>query len=221
MKQLKKNRKFINYDVIITKDNHYKITVNEDIVYITVPVEFNEIKIEEILLKKFDSLYHTIFMNKHYVVHYKGIKYKLETIKSKKDKVYIIDNKLIIESTKGTQQHFSSLYIKFLKETVEEEITKLYYDLEKSFYEIKIPKIIVKKIARYLGYNHIDYIEISPKIAKYDPIYIKVLLYHEVCHSLIRGHADNFWDLLETKLPGGVELNKKMNETVYYDALYR
>ena len=69
MKQLKKNRKFINYDVIITKDNHYKITVNEDIVYITVPIEFNEIKIEEILLKKFDSLYHTIFMNKHYVTH--------------------------------------------------------------------------------------------------------------------------------------------------------
>lgn len=58
-------------------------------------------------------------------------------------------------------------------------------------------------------------IEISPIIAKYDPKFIKVLLYHKLCHSLVRGHQDNFWNLLNDKLKDGEKMNKEYKNINY------
>jgi len=219
MEKFYKKDKFINYEVVRTskKKEYYCINTRDNIVYISVPEYAKDSDIKIVLSQQFYNLYYKINPLERYVIHYKGKKYQVKCLKSKTDKVIIKEDEIIIKAIKVTNRYFKNVLYKFFTRVVEEEIVNLIYDIQNEFKEIVIPKIIVKTIKGYLGYNYLDRIEISPKIAKYDSKYIKVLLYHEVCHSIVRGHGRDFWDLLNKKLKNGEELNKEMNSINYKD----
>lgn len=221
MKQFKKGNKILNYEIIRTdkKKEYYLTKIIDNVVYLSVPSYALDKDIKLVLSQQFYVLYNKIYPLERYVLHFQGKKYALKCLKSNVDQVIVNEDEIIIKAIKITSRYYKSVLYNFFTRIVEEEITKLIYDASYAFKEITIPKIIVKPISQYLGYNYKDYIVINPVIAKYDPRFIKVLLYHEICHSLIRGHRRNFWDLLNTKLKDGEELNKEMNSILYEDYL--
>lgn len=221
MERFIKKDKYINYEVIRTnkKKEYYSFNIKDDVVYITVPEYATDKDIKLVLNQQFINLYSKINAKDIYFVHFQGKKYNLKCMKSNSDKVIVKDDEIIIKAINATNRYYKKILYNFYTKVVEEEIVKLIYDAENDFKEIKIPKITVKPLKGYLGLyrkNHIEEcIEISPIIAKYDPKYIKVLLYHELCHSLVRGHQDNFWNLLNTKLKDGEKLNKEYKSINY------
>lgn len=221
MEKYTKKDKTINYEVIRTnkKKEYYCFEIKDDIIYISVPEYATEKDIKLVLNQQFINWYYKINAKDIYFVHFQGKKYNLKCAKGSIDKVIVKDDEIIIKSINMTNRHYKNVLYNFFTKVVEEEITKLIYDAAYDFKEIKIPKIIVKPLKGYMGLyrkNHIEEcIEISPIIAKYDPKYIKVLLYHELCHSLVRGHQDNFWNLLTTKLKDGEKLNKEYRNINY------
>ena len=183
------------------------------------PEQADSKTIKSVLSQRFLDLYYKIHPFERYVLHYWGKVYSVRCVKSKLDKVIVNQDEIVVKATKVTQRYFASVYYKFLAKQIESEIAKLMSEAEKDFSEIKIPKVSVKNIRGYLGYNYATHIIISPKIARYDKKFLKVLLYHEICHSIIRGHSGEFWKTLEEKLPGGVDLNIEMNNTKFNDYL--
>ena len=221
MERLVKKDKYIDYEIIRTnkKKDFYLASIKDGVVYMNVPEYADNQTIKMVLSQRFLDLYYKIHADEMYVVHYRGKKYAVKCLKSTSDKVIVNDNEIIIKAVQVTQRYFSSVLYKFFTRVVEEEIYKLMGEVIVDFKEISIPKIVVKKIKGYLGYNYGDHIEISPRIAKYDTKFVKVLLYHELCHSLVHGHPRAFWDVLNSKLENGEELNKEMNNTVFNDYL--
>ena len=219
MEKFIKKDKFINYEVVRTdkKKEYYLTNIVDNIVYLYVPEYATEKDIKIVLSQQFYVLYNKINPLERYVLHYLGKEYFVKCIKSNVDQVIVKDDEIIIKAIKINSRYYKSVLYKFFTKIVEEELTKLMYEATYDFKEITIPKITVKYITKYLGYNYIDKIVISPVIAKYDPKFIKVLLYHEICHSLIRGHQRNFYDLLNIKLKDGEKLNKEMNDIKYND----
>ena len=172
-----------------------------------------------VLNQRFLDLYYKIHPRERYIIHYKGKEYLVKCVKGNCDKVFVNDDEIVIKAVQVTKRYFSSVLYKFFTRVVEEEIYKLMGDVILDFKEINIPKIIVKDIKGYLGYNYGDHIKISPFIAKYDVSFIKVLLYHELCHSIVHGHPREFWDVLNSKLENGEALTKKMNNLFFNDYL--
>lgn len=91
------------------------------------------------------------------------------------------------------------------------------YDATFDFKEVTILKIIVKTLGGFLGINKGDVIYISPQIGRQAPKYIKTLLYHEICHCMIKNHEKEFYDLLDAKLIDGSKLNKELVERRFFD----
>lgn len=221
MERLVKKDKYIDYEIIRTnkKKDFYLASIKNGVVYMNVPEYADNKTIKMVLSQRFLDLYYKIHADEMYVVHYKGKKYAVKCLKSTSDKVIVGDDEIIIRAVKVTKNYFSNVLYKYFTRVVEEDIYKLMGDVIVDFREINIPKIVVKKIKGYLGYNYGDHIKISPYIAKYDQKFVKVLLYHELCHSLVHGHHRAFWDVLNSKLENGEELNKEMNNTVFNDYL--
>lgn len=221
MEKLVKKDKEICYEVVRTnkKKEFYFIEIKNDVVFIKVPEYADNKTIKSVLSQRFLDLYYKIHPLERYVLHYWGKPYKVTCVKASVDKVIIKENEIVIKSTKVTQRHFASVYYKFLQTQLESEIESLLVEAKKDFSEIEIPKIVIKNISGFLGYNYITHIKISPRAAKLDKKFLKVLLYHEICHSLVRGHGGEFWKTLEEKLPGAVDLNIEMNNTKLNDYL--
>ena len=221
MERLVKKDKYIDYEIIRTnkKKDFYLASIKDGVVYMNVPEYADNKTIKMVLNQRFLDLYYKIHPEERYVLHYKGKKYIVKCLKGSSDKVIVGDDEIIIRAVKVTKNYFSNVLYKYFTRVVEEDIYKLMGDVIVDFREISIPKIVVKKIKGYLGYNYGDHIKISPRIAKYDTKFVKVLLYHELCHSLVHGHSRAFWDVLNTKLENGEELNKEMNNTVFNDYL--
>lgn len=221
MEKLVKKDKSFDYEVIKTnkKKEFYLVSIKEGIVYISVPEYADNKTIKMVLSQRFLDLYYKIHPDERYIVHYKGKKYPIKCFKSTRDRVIVSEEEIVVKAKNVTQRYLSGVLYKYFTRIVEEEIYKLMEDVIIDFREISIPKIVVKKIKGFLGYNYKDHIEISPKIAKYETKFIKVLLYHELCHSIIYGHPREFWDLLNSKLENGEELDKEMNSIRFNDYL--
>lgn len=221
MEKLVKKDKHIEYEIIRTnkKKEYYLASVDDNIVYFTVPEYADDKTIKTVLSQRFYDLYYKIHPEERYTIHYKGKAYIAECLKRSRDEVIVEDEKITIKAMKVTSLYYRNVLYRFFAKTIEEELGKLMDGAKADFEEIEIPKIIIKPIKGYLGYNYIDHIKISPVIAKFDIKYLKVLLYHEICHSIVRGHKKEFWDLLESKLPGAVALNKELNSIKYNDYL--
>lgn len=217
MEKYIKKDKYLEYEIIKTnkKKEYYLTCIKDNIVYLKVPEHATLKDIKTFISQQFYLLYYKIHPEERYFVHFKGKKYLLDIIKANIDKVIVKEDRIVIKSINMTSRHLKSVLYKFFTREVEMQITKLIYDAQYDFKEVTIPKIYVKPIKGYLGYNYIDHIKISPIIAKYDSKYIKVLLYHEICHSLIRGHPQKFWDLLNEKLENGQELDNEMCSISY------
>lgn len=216
--------KTVEYRVVITEKNHYVASVEGSIVTITAPEGYKKRDVEAVIRNRFLHFYYMTH-DEEYVkyhgkstVHCLGKIYYARVRKANKDGVVIKDDTLTLYCKNNTLSQRKAIYKRFLKRVVERELCNLIHDAEYDFREITLPKIEVRPMSGLLGLNKGNVIYISPAIGRQAPIYIKTLLYHELCHCVIRNHEKEFYDFLNTKLQNGSELNKELVERQYFDA---
>ena len=221
MKVFKYANKELPYECVPTdkKKQFYTSFVQNNLLCIYVPMNGSEQDFKLILRQQFWNFYFKLYPEERKVyADFAGERYLVEKIKGKKDCVAVDKtNKIItITSVKDTLSSYQSLLRGFYKNQVERAIVELWHDVEWDFRDITLPSITVKGLRGFLGYNYANgKVVISPKIACYAPVYVKLLLYHEICHSIVYGHKQNFWDELERRHPGAIELTKKMKKLTY------
>ena len=91
--------------------------------------------------------------------------------------------------------------------------------MQNDFKDITIPNIVVKglKSKKCFGYNAWNEIGIELDLGRYDEKYIKTVLYHELCHFYELEHNENFYRILDKKLPNGSKLDKELDKIVFLD----
>lgn len=220
MEELKYKNKILYYETIKTDKDPYLVIIKDDLVIINVPLDAKKETIEKVLMKKFDYFYYRTHKDEmKETVHYKGITYKVKCVKGKKDNVKIKDDMIIVTSIKNEKRYYQAVLRRFYKRTVEEELTKLIFEAQNDFKEIVFPKIKVIYMSGYFGYytKTDNVVKLSPILAKYDPIYIKVVLYHELTHAIEISHTSNFFITLDKKFPGAVKLDDTLKWYKYDD----
>ncbi len=221
MKIFKCGTKELPYEIIPTanKKQFYTSFKQDNLLCIYAPTCATDKDIKLMLRQQFWNYYFKLYPEEKKVyVHFLGELYLVEKVKAKKDSVNLNEKKKVITiyATKNSLSAYQSLLRNFYKRQVEKSLVELWHDIEWDFRDITLPTFTVKGIRGFLGYNYANgKVVISPKIAAYEPVYIKLLFYHEITHSIVYGHKQEFWNELEKRHPGAIELTKKMKKLTY------
>ena len=220
-----KGDKYIYYNLIKSKEYPFLCEYRDNAVHINVRPNYDVEEINRFLFKQFEHFYQMINdpeFKKFYgkpVVHYLGKAYVPKTKKSNEDRVEIKGDTITVYCKEDTITQHKAIYRRFLKKAVEETIVKIYYDAQNDFKDLKIPKIEVKglRTAKAFGMNTWETIYLSYDLGRYDPIYIKTVLYHELCHFYEIEHNDEFYKKMDEKLENGAKLDKDLDTLNYFD----
>ena len=218
MGNLIRDGKVLPYELVQTEDKRlvYTSFVREGAVHLYVPSDASVRTAERVLATRFYDHYYKIHPEEWHVVHYLGKAYQADCRVSKKTGVELTGDRMIIRAATDTTRARRAVLLSFFKQTVERELVSLIYDAQHAFSEIAFPVITVKSLRGYLGYNYGDgTVTLSPQIARFEERFIRALLYHELCHSLVRGHGEDFWATLEKKLPGAIAMEKERRALAY------
>ncbi|MBQ9736753.1 MAG: M48 family metallopeptidase [Clostridia bacterium] len=217
MRKLTRDGKSVPYEILPTKSKkaYYTSFVQDGVLHFYVPEGTSDQTARDVLGQRFYDYYYKIHPEEWHVVHYLGQVYHAELRVGKKTGVTIEGDRMIVRAAKESRHAYRCVLLAFFKRTVEKELTRLIYDAEYAFREITFPTISVKTVHGYWGYNYKREIVLSPQIARYDPRYLRALLYHELCHSLVRGHGEDFWALFAKKCPEGRALGEERNALAY------
>ena len=222
MEILTKNGKTLSYEFKRNTKNTYRIRLKGDTVYVSAPKRASKKAIEDIISERFDFLYEKLLaarLNK--TVHLGGIPFTLLCRVGKKSSVELTEGNLVVTAARDEKSSFERAIRAFYKKCVEAELIKLVYDAQYDFREIEFPKITVSYMTSRFGcYNRkTNVVKLSSLLAKYDPKYIKPVLYHELSHTLEFNHSAAFYAVLEGKLPGARALDREMKRHRYNDVM--
>lgn len=150
-------------------------------------------------------------------VHLLGKAYLLEIVIEKKSRIAVEDERMIIYAPheSGAKKMLYTYYANALKQMVEE----LLPEARSVFHEISIPPIVIQALKSVHGsYNRKKHIiKLSSHLAKYDPKYIKYVLYHELSHVLIFDHSARFYQYFSQKMSNCKTMRKELNKIKYND----
>ena len=214
-----------NYDVVRNNSQKNPIIVRiKDKEYVVVwahsNVSINEI--EDVLTKKLDFLKERLpKTNKENVIHVKGIAYKPYFCVSGVPGVTIFADNIYISALTNDLKSYKKVLNDYYAYIIESELKKIMSEAARDFYEVKMPKITIEDFTGRFGdcdvYNR--HIRLASRIAKYDPKYIKIVLYHELSHLYVANHSKKFYEVFESKMKNAKELDKSMDKIHYFDCL--
>ncbi len=203
------------------------LRVKEGILSFTAPYRLREAEVKKFIDKYFDTLVKEIEASKKKeevksnVIHYLGKAYNAIIIESKYDNVEVTEDEFIIY-TKNNNDSYNkkivhSFYKTFLENYMNYEIIKA-----KNIYGIDFDiEIKYKTVKTYFGncYWKRNLIDFNTLLAKYDPIYIKTVLYHELGHFFNHDHSANFYFKCEMAMPGFKKYDRALKR-IHYKDLY-
>ena len=218
MGELIRDGKSVPYELVPTENKKlfYTTELYEGVIRLFVPQTTDKRTAEGVLATRFYHHYYRLHPEEWHLLHYLGKAYHADCRVGKKTGVTLEGDRMIIRASKDTTRAYRSVLISFFKQAVERELVSLIYDAQNDFPEITFPTITVKCLRGYFGYNHGNgNVTLSPQIARFEPHFIRALLYHELCHSLVMGHGEDFWALFERKLPGASAMAKERLALAY------
>ncbi len=172
-----------------------------------------------LILKEFNNL--KLKNQKNNEIHYLGKKYNIKIIESNYDFIKIEDDFFIIYTKNNNEEYnkkiVHSFYKSFLKNYIDAEIINA-----KKIFDINFDiKIRYKTVKTYFGncYFKKNIIDFNTSLAKYNTLYIKTVLYHELGHFLYHDHSNNFYNRCEMAYPGFINNNKNLRK-IHYNDLY-
>lgn len=210
------------------RKNSTKITlrIKDGILSFTSPYRLKEKEIIKMIDNNFDAIIKKIEKSKlkeakPNIIHYLGKAYNVKIIDANYNNVEIIDDDFIIY-TKNNNDSYNkkivhSFYKDFLNNYISYEIIKA-----KNIYGIDFPiEIKYKTVKSYFGncYWKKNLIDFNTILAKYDPVYIKTVLYHELGHFFNHDHSANFYFKCEMAFPGFKKYDRALKK-IHYKDLY-
>lgn len=221
-----KGKKHITYELVVNKDAPFTYEIRNSVVYLNVKENRDCKEVWDFLFENFEKLYRKSYDAEYRrfdgkeVVHYLGKTYIAKAKKSDKNEIIIDIYTLTVHCRNNTKAQQRVVYRKHLKQAVEQILTKIYYELENDFQEIKLPGFVVKGLDRgSWAYNDLgaNTVYLSYELGRYDEKYVKTIIYHEVCHCFIIEHNADFYRLLDSKLENGSTLENEVDKILYND----
>ena len=192
----------------------------------TSPYRLKEKEIIKMIDKNFDFIIKELEKSKlknekKTTIHYLGKEYNVKIIESKYNNIEINDFDFIIYTKNNNDLYNKKIvhefYKTFLESYISHEIIKA-----KNIYGIDFDiEIKYKTVKSYFGncYWNKRIIDFNTILAKYDPIYIKTVLYHELGHFFNHNHSNAFYYKCEMALPGFTK-NDRALKRIHYNDLY-
>ena len=215
MEILVKDGKTIKYQVIVKKNKHTYLRVKNDYVEISTNRYMKRFA-KQYIEKQFDKLYD-----------------KLQLMNTQKDnsKITLWGKTYHLSFNEGL---FSYTKLKDLiilsDQDIESGIKKIYLSEIKEKMIIIHP-IVLNTIKRHglealpMRYKYLkskfgsyhrkhDEITLNTYLAQLDPIYLTYVLYHEYAHKIVFNHSKDFYDILDTWMPGHKNIQKSLKKMV-------
>ena len=222
-----KGKRFIFKTQIRRNSNRITLRIRDSILSFTSPYRLTEKEIIKMIDKNYDlfilelekaKIKNIVKSNK---IHYLGNEYNVKIIESKYNNIEIIDNDFIIYTKNNNDLYNKKLvhefYKSFLESYINHEIIKA-----KNIYGINFDiEIKYKTVKSYFGncYWKKNLIDFNTILAKYEPIYIKTVLYHELGHFFNHNHSNAFYYKCEMALPGFIK-NDRALKKIHYNDIY-
>lgn len=211
-------------DIVIKKCNKkiYIRPKKPNIVKITTPIRLAKSKIEEILNKNYEFIRSVLSapdVTKENVLHLFGKKYNLNIISHFENKYEIINDTIYIYAKSLDEITIKSVINKFYKIELEKFVASELIDAKNKM-NISFDILIkYKNVKSYFGQcmPKRRVVTFSTILAKYKPIYIISVIYHELAHFYYLNHNKDFYSLLESKMPGYKRLNKELKKIKFID----
>ena len=210
----------LNYVVRRTTKRKIYLRVKDGIVVVSATKKITIKDIESLIIKHFDYLNEQIKKGQvSNTIHFNGVEYTPKFYLGDHEKVAIIDDVIHICAKKSDREAYQKVLYKFFKEEVLKEINRILPEVKRDFPETSIPQIKVSYWKSLFGnYNRRTHvIKISSMCARYDKEYIKLVMYHEMCHIFEFNHSKNFYALFERKYPDAKRKNFILKKTKYND----
>jgi predicted metal-dependent hydrolase len=191
-----------------------------NIVIIRTPIKLTDAKINEILLSSYKFIKRVLEKDdiiKEEKLHLFGFEYELKEIDDESSYVESDGKYIIIHKNENDdiKKLVSNYYIEclrhFINRYLEEAKTKLNIN--------RIVDVKYKDVKTYYGvcFPKKNLIIFSSKLAKYDPILIKSVIYHELAHFYFLNHQQGFYKLLENVFPNYKYYQHKLRSIKYND----
>ena len=220
MNQITHKNITLNYVIRRTTKSKIYLRVKDGVVVVSATKRTTIKDVESIIIKHFDYLVELIKKHeKQNVIHINGLSYVPKFYLGDKPKV-ILDNGIIyICAKKNDSDEYKKVLYKYFKEVVEREILSLIPEIKLAFPNTIIPEIKVNYYKSMFGnYNRKNHtIKISSMLARYDKEYIRLVLYHEMCHIYEFNHSKNYYALFESKYPNAKRKNFELKKIKYND----
>ena len=148
----------------------------------------------EWILKQNEKLKHKKKLNNIKKIEILGEKYEVETKKSIRDSLVILDKKIYINYSEKKKikeiidKKMRILALKLIKEKVKEEAEK---------YKLKYEKVSVKnQSSRFGSCSHSGSLNFNWQIILFPVEIFEHIILHELTHLTVKNHSRSFWELL-------------------------
>ena len=200
------------------KRAYYRIKEN-NVLQITTPYKITEKHIIKVIEENYDKIKKAInakSIEKKNVLHLFGREYYFEFVESRHYNSYILDDTIYIYSkSENIEKAVERFYIEKLKEYVDKNIDEIKRQFNINFdIEFKY-----KNVKTYFGecFYKRKVVILATKLCKYNEIYIKSVIYHELAHFTYQNHGQNFYRLLEGLFPNYKRVQSNLRKIKFND----
>lgn len=215
MKTFVKDGKTIQYQVIVKKNKHTYLRVKDGYVEISTNRLMKRFS-EHYIAQQFDKLYEKLQRQNHQTddstITLWGKTYELEFSTGLFNYTKHRDSISLQASDRTTG--IKKIYLSEMKEmmiTIHPQVLTIIKN--NGLYALPVKyKYLKSKFGSY--HRRHDEITLNTFLAQLDPIYLTYVLYHEYAHKLVFNHSKDFYDILDTWMPGHKNIQKRLKKMV-------
>jgi len=211
----------VNFEVTKKRCKNAYIRAKDDGFNITCPLSFKDSDINNLIVNHQSFIIKYLPKEKENIIHVLGKAYKPKLIVATKNAVFIDSSEIIIASTDGLDSSYQKSLDKYYQNILKEVLIPIIEEAKNDYLEIKFPTVKLAHLKRAYGnYSKSkNLIKLAILLAKYDPIYIKSVLYHELTHVFEMNHSNKFYNKYEEKFANCRKIQKELKQIKYNDLL--
>ncbi len=217
----------VNYEIIFkpkNKNTYFKY--KDDKLFVILRTKRDLVYLDKLFKTDEDRLYKFLLRAKKPeiksdTIHFFGKEYKVVIVDDYNYKIDISGNNFIIHTHVDSKRFIKHLIDEFYAHELKLYIDSIFTTALRDFSDVyyNIPEISYVDVNTYFGKCWIkkNLIVLNVKLAKYDKLYIKSVLYHEFCHFVYANHSANFYKLYEEKFANAKKIQHELRMIKYND----
>ncbi len=148
---------------------------------------------------------------------YLGRKYRLKIVSSDKDKVLLKNGYFCIESSNTQPEHIKQLMDRWYRRCGKIHFAKIFDSCWETFkqQDLNKPSLKVRKMEKRWGsLSGRGQLTLNVNLIQSPKECIEYVLMHELCHLIHHNHGDEFYKLLDRKMPDWMRRKHKLEMTL-------